>query len=247
MTRNLGMMAGLLVLAACNEAGSADIATSVTKMPGAAGAVGKTSPTSAPQQLFSATSFNQITAQCRTRPVETVVMNLENVFEGLSNNRRIFRSIKRGTNDVDNIARTNLQPGAWPTNLDFDASSLGNGPIEVKIVLKTGKLDDKPGVHFLRPVTGAIPTGPDPTSTNSSLAVLVPAPASEFCGRSAIVINAANNTETVSFVMNRVPASPNLRASRSINIGLMVPTKRIGQELQMWLPIFLDPNVRNEG
>ena len=35
--------------------------------------------------------------------------------------------------------------------------------------------------------------------------------------------------------------------ARSLNIGIMVPTKKTGQEPQFWLPIFLDPNVKNEG
>jgi hypothetical protein len=240
MKHGMGMMTGLLLLAACGEKGGSP-QQQATMTPDVAGGTGQQAPVVVPSKTMGAESFHEITSTCATAPTSEVTMRLGNVFGGLDANGKISRNIKTGSNNVPKIDPAKLDNKTWPTNLDFDASSLGTGPVKVIIVLATGKSPDKPGLHFMRPRPASLPTGPDPSGTDSSVAVLVPQPESDFCNRTPIVVDAANNTESISFVMNRV------MKTRSINIGLLVPAKANGNESQTWLPIFLDPNMRNEG
>ena len=236
MTRNLGMMAGLLILAACGEKEGSPL-QQASNTPEAAGALGRQERV----KTTGALSFGVITATCITTPTSEVKMILDNVFGGLDSNGKIARNIKQGSKEVPQIDSDKLTLQSWPTDLDFDASTLGTGPVKITIVISTGKNAKKPGLHFLRPRSGKLPTGPDPSGLDSSLTVLVPDPTNDFCGRLPIDVDTVNNTESVSFVMNRVVGS------RSLNLGLLVPGAKTGSETQVWLPLFLDPNVRNQG
>lgn len=238
MKRTTGMMAGLLVLAACGDKEGSP-KQQVGNTPPAA--TGQTMPAVAPARTMGVQSFHSIDATCTVKPVAEVTMTLDDVFGGLSANRRITRSIKKGPNDVPQLTRANLQPYTWSTNLDFDTSTYGSGPVKVNIVLNTGEIGKSSEIRFLRPLTGGLPNGPEPVGKDSSIAVLVPAPANDFSCRTDIDVDVIGQTETISFVMNRVIGS------RSINIGLLVPTFKKDKEQQMWMPIFLDPNMRNEG
>jgi hypothetical protein len=258
MTRNMvrggALMATLLALAGCNrpspfaeQQGTAapGLAPDVARPAGTGGPITVPVPT----VVFSANSFTEVpVTTCSGKAGAAVVWTLEDVFSGLSNNRRVKRIIVREINGVD--TKVDEIPADevgnnWPTNLDMDTTSAGSDYVMVTIVLKIGASGNKPGVHFLRPRSGALPTGPDPGGTNSSVAVLTPplqSPGgSSYCGRTPIDTSVAG-TERFSFGVR------NAADARSLNIGLLVPTKKEKiTEPQMWLPIFLDPNIRNTG
>jgi len=246
MTRNMvrggAMVATLLVLAGCDRPGPTPV-QQATPTPDVAGATGTLQPTKVPRVVFSAYSFTQVpSTPCMGNPGAAVVWTLEDIFSGLSNNRRIKRDIKRGAGNVPEIPQTEVGNN-WPTNLDMDITSAGSDYVMVTIVLKTGATGGRGGVHFLRPRSGPLPTGPDPSGNDSSEAVLTPAPQPGvigYCGRTSIDTSVAG-TERFSFGVR------NAAEARSLNIGLLVPTRKTGNEPQMWLPIFLDPNIRNKG
>jgi hypothetical protein len=69
---------------------------------------------------------------------------------------------------------------------------------------------------------------------------MVPAGAgSQFCGRTKIDIRSGK--ESVTFGIKRDGTT------YSLNVGLLVPAKPKNNKTLVWLPIFLDPNVRNQG
>ncbi len=246
MTRNMvrggAMVATLLVLAGCDRPGPTPV-QQATPTPDVAGATGTLQPTKVPRVAFSAYSFTQVPATpCTGNAGEPVVWTLEDIFSGLNNNRRVKRDIKRGAAKVPEIPQTEVGNN-WPTNLDMDITSAGSDYVMVTIVLKTGATGGRPGVHFLRPRSGPLPTGPDPSGNDSSEAVLTPAlqpGVIGYCGRTTIDTSVAG-IERFSFGVR------NAAEARSLNIGLLVPTRKTGNEAQMWLPIFLDPNIRNKG
>ena len=243
MTRNWTMMAGLLVLAACGEKGGTDAVKKATNTPGATQTAGTGQPSSGQTRFFSEQSFTHVPAtECKGTPGLAVTWTLKEVLSGLSNNRRITRTIMRSTGKVPKLP-TSAVGDNWPTTLDMDIASAGSDYVMVNVVLTIGANGNKPGVHFLRPRSGTLPTGPNPGGDNSSVAVLTPAPEPgkvEYCGRTPIDTSDPD-TESFSFGVRKAVGA------RSLNIGLLVPTEKESNETQMWLPIFLDPNVRNEG
>jgi hypothetical protein len=244
MKRELGMMTGLLLLAACESKYRQNV-EQAKNVPGVAGALGQKAFV-IPSTTFSEHSFTPIPAdppKCEGVAGAEVTWTLSDVLFDLDTKNRIKRNIMRGSVVVDGIPANEVAKN-WPTNLDMDIGSAGSDYVMVKIVLKTGEKPNKPGVHFLRPRSGGLPTGPNPGGTDSSVAVLTPAgqPGNiEYCGRTPIDLSVAGE-ESFRFGVRKAAGV------RSLNIGLMVPTvKEKDDKSQMWLPIFLDPNVRNEG
>ena len=203
-----------------------------------------------PLKSLSARSFTVIpTTACTGTKGADVTWRLDDILGALSNNRRLTRQITRQGVNVPLPAASSLT-GLWPTNVDMDISNApgtgANDFVLITIVLDSADKPNKPGLHFLRPVPSNLPSGPDPTSVDSSVAVLSPAKdpvlGELYCGRTDIAVDSVNQTESVTFGVKAAKIG-----ARSLNIGIMVPTKKTGQEPQFWLPIFLDPNVKNEG
>jgi hypothetical protein len=243
-------MAGLLVLAACGEKGGTP-QQQATMTPDVAGSIGQQAPLVVPSKTMGATSFNVIPkTACTGTQGEPVTWILGDIFDGLNKaEREIGRDIKRpGNKSVPEVAANKLN-GNWPTNLDMDVSTPVATPqppksdyVLVTIELRNKAAGGKPGVYFMRAAPNPLPDNPPLTDTDSSVAVMAPPPGTagwKFCGRTDIKIT--NDTESITFGIMKDSGT------QSLNIGLLVPAKAKNGKTPYWLPIFLDPNMRNEG
>lgn len=257
MKHAMGMMTGLL-LAACGEKGGSP-QQQATMTPDVAGATGQQAPVVAPSKTMGASSFGVIPqAACTGTPGEPVTWKLGNVFKQLSDDREVKPEMKQG-NKTDLALASNKVGPNWPTSLDMDVStSVGTPPgpandyVMVTIELSTGRGTGNPGIYFMRPPS-AVPQAnppfvkpdpnqpkPNPDPTASTVAVMAPVDrVDRFCGRTDIDIQ--NGKEVMSFGIKKGGET------LSINVGLLVPSKPKAGKTPYWLPIFLDPNMRNEG
>jgi hypothetical protein len=252
MTRNLGMMAGLLVLAACGEKGGSDAANGASDTAPAVGASGP-GQTANIAKTMGVNSFEKITMEkCTGVEGIPVIWKLSNIFDKLKDKNELKRDIKRGIDEVYEVDQGILGDN-WPTSVDMDVSSPLPKPtplpdyVIVTIELLTGRDagNGKPGVYFLRPSANARPDNPPFTAgntdhENSEVTVMIPAgTGSHFCGRTNIDIKPGK--ESVTFGIKRDGQV------YSLNVGLLVPAEPKNNSTKVWLPIFLDPNVRNQG
>lgn len=155
---------------------------------------------------------------------------------GLSgSDREIKRRVKQGGKDEpDPPKMTNGK--LYPTNLDLaaNAAALADGQyVEIRIVVEPGT-NGKRELGFVR-----ISAQPEPGQENSSAAA-VTAPAgngTNFC-RFKLIETDSDGNEVV-----RIGSYLAKGAESSINVGLLVYSSKSG----LFTPIYIDPNVRNEG
>lgn len=190
-------------------------------------------------RILSVAGFDQIpTTACSGRMGPAVTVDLGEVFKDLASNgkvaRKITRTVAGGTQQVGRPANVGNN---WPSNLDMQlAVPKASGGFEPNdYVMVTVKLPMVRGASFLRP--------PLSVATNSSIAVMVdPGKGSGFCGRTDVattVVPRGMDFQTMQFGVLKGPDV------QSINIGIMIPDDP--KSPAYWLPIILDPNVKNEG
>lgn len=196
---------------------------------------------------LSATAYNIIpVGGCPTAAPGEVTFFIDDPLDGLSapgKGQRVRRSIvwKATGQPVSQINPQQLG-SRWRTNLDMDVTDPTKPYVRVNIIVTSNR-----GIRFLRP---AAPAPGQPMGTDSSNAVMVENVSSGgFCGRTAIAsVNLAGpppgrTGEKVTFGI--LPGT----GVTGMNVGLLIPTTPVtGQPFeQEYLPIFLDPNMKNEG
>ncbi len=169
---------------------------------------------------------------------QPVTVRVGALLAELANNGKVGRNITRklanGTDQpVDPPANTGYN---WPTNLDMELAetATGGGYVPNDYVMVTVVLRVLRGINFLRPMGVAV--------TDSTLAVTVdPNTKNRFCGRTEVTTTTTGGKtfQYVSFGMLKDTVV------RSINIGIMIPDNVANPTY--WLPIIIDPNVRNTG
>ncbi|WP_313671034.1 hypothetical protein [Sandarakinorhabdus sp.] len=231
MKRNLGIIAGLLVLAACGEKGGAD----TVKAGGAAAA-----PPIVPAESLVAGATEEIpTAKCSGDPIgKPVVMILgdKSISQLGGNDQEIVRNVTR--DGKGSGPPTLANPKLYPTNLDLAANGVASKQgdyVEIKIQLQPAKPANRDMI-FIRMDASAVPKDGD----SSAGAVTVrKGDSGLFCGRSPITKNQTTGYETVTFGSLLQPGMES-----SLNIGVLVANKK---DPTKWTPIYIDPNMKNEG
>lgn len=231
MTRNLGMMASLLVLAACGAKEGTDAGR-----PADGDAVAAVMPAEA--LVVGATETIPDTACGGTMIGKPLIMVLTNqMLKQLSDNdQQIKRNVTRDGKDTDPPAIDDKR--LYPTNLDLPANGVGvNAGDYVQIQIKLQPANAKKrDLIFLRTDASAIPKDGD----DSAGAVTVrKGDGIKFCGRLPIQRDKTTEEETVTFG-SLLPKY----GESSINIGVLVANKK---DPTKSTPIYIDPNVRNEG
>lgn len=238
MKRELGMMAALLALAACGDTKGPTPQQMAT--PGVAGAFGTKLPDVGPMRVLAAgpSEIIPVTPCSGTMIGDPIIMSLDDkMMRQLgAANQEITRNVSRGGQQKDAPALPNSP--LYPTNLDIAANGALAAPGDyVKIVIKLLPADvTKRDYIFLRPDARTVPANDD----DSSAAITVrQGDADKFCGRSTIARDAATGLETVSFgsLLKKNQES-------SINIGVLIANKKTAGK---WTPVYIDPNMRNEG
>jgi hypothetical protein len=176
-------------------------------------------------------------APCTGTPGPPVTMRLGRLLANFGNGiigRDIKRKLQGGaTQDVE---RPNVAGNRWLTNIDMElAERAANGRYEPNdYVLVTVYLPTTArGIKFLRSKTAT--NANDPTD-----AIRVePNKGTLFCGRTDIKPESAPAGESVTFGMLKGADTV------SVNIGIMIPDTSTPPVY--WLPIILDPNVKNSG
>jgi hypothetical protein len=115
----------------------------------------------------------------------------------------------------------------WPTSLDIQVNETG---VSNDYVMVTVDLIVVRGVSFLRQPGAAI-------DDSRSAVMTDPSTAATFCGRTQVSLN--GNRQSVSFGVRKGADV------RTFNIGIMVPDKPASPTY--WQPLFLDPNIKNDG
>ena len=115
----------------------------------------------------------------------------------------------------------------WPTNLDMQVNETG---VSNDYVMVTVDLMVVRGVNFLRQPGAAV-------DDSRSAVMIDPSTVAAFCGRTKVGLN--GNRQSVSFGVRK---GADVRA---FNIGIMIPDRPASPTY--WQPLFLDPNVKNDG
>ena len=230
MKRNMGMMAGLLVLTACGEKGVAEAGK-----PAGGEAVAEVTP--AEPNVAGATEVIP-TTDCPGSPIgDPLIMTISNqMLKQLGgNDQQILRNVTRGGKESE--APTINDKKLYPTNLDLAANGdlSKGGYVEIQIKLQPAK-PDKRDLTFIRMDASAVP----PNDKDSAGAVTVRlGDGNKFCGRKQIAKDAITGMETVTFGSLLAAGKES-----SINIGVLVANKK---DQTKWTPIYVDPNMKNEG
>jgi hypothetical protein len=224
----MGMMTGLLLLAACGDKAETPVAA------------GATADRPIPLETLAAGPSDTPSGDCSgSRIGEPLVLTFgKNSIKQLGGpQQEIERNVTRkgsNTKDPPVIAGNVL----YPTNLDLQANSLGTamGPkdyVEIQIKLDSPDQGNK-DLIFLRSSAGIVPgNNDDPVA-----AVTVREGARDhfcFLGK----IERAGDIETV-----RLGSKLLAGEQSSINIGVQIANYK---NAKYSTPIYIDPNVRNEG
>lgn len=235
--RQLIAVGTVSVLTACGNAApeppveSAGVATTATEMTPA-----KSTATVA---TFGPSPTLPITRDCKGKPIgDEIVLTLDadkKMFKDLSDNRAFVRDVKLGGKSQDEPPE--VGEGYWSTNLDasYEPPKGEVGYTKMTIRLKP---DGKTEAIFLRP-----PTSNDPATKRDSSAAISVQKAMEpyFCGLTKIKLPDENDPyESLSFGITLPP-----QTAASYNIGVMV--RKLAGKRAYWTPVFIDPNVKNEG
>ncbi|WP_310476849.1 hypothetical protein [Sandarakinorhabdus sp.] len=230
MMRNMGMMAGLLVLAACGEKGGVDAGKP---------AAGDVDAVVTPAEPFVAGATEVIpTTKCPdSRIGDPLIMLISNqMLKQLGgNDQQIERNITQS--GKGSMPPTLDDKKFYPTNLDLAANGdlSRGGYVEIHIMLQPAK-PDKRDLTFIRMDASAVP----PNDKDSAGAVTVRlGDGVKFCGRMPVEKDSVSGMETVKFGSLLVAGEES-----SINIGVLVANKK---DRTKWTPIYIDPNMKNEG
>lgn len=231
-----GAMASLLVLAGCKDKIG----------PAAAGPEAEKADDGGPTVFEalgagpSSTPTGDCTGGTRIGEVITMTLGQDAIRQLGGKNGEITRTVKKGTapdNSLPDLAGTPL----YPTNLDLRAGTGGVDPgtrnyVEINVTLEPPKAGTKRSLIFLR-MDSRSPIGPNDPAT---AAITVPSAAvQQFCMLSPTISRSVDGTETVRLGSKLVPG-----AASSFNIGVQVYNLRNGR---LSTPVYIDPNMRNEG
>lgn len=232
MTRNWTIMAGLMALAACGEIGVADGLKPAMPV--------SSQGTSRPLPILNAGASETPSGDCTGKRIgEPLILTLDkkSIKQLGGMGQQINRHVSRGRLALPNppVLYGDI---LYPTNLDIQANSnktlMGKSDyVEVQIRLEAVNLK-KRDLIFLRTSAGIVPAdGNDPAA-----AVTVrKGDEKYFCFLGPIERN--GDIETVRLGSKLVPY-----AQSSINIGVQVANL---EDNRFSTPIYIDPNVRNEG
>jgi hypothetical protein len=199
----------------------------------------KTANVKAVPRILSVGGFESIPQSpgCSGTAGPPVTIDLTEILKELVTNGKVTRKIDRklagSTSPVDRPANVGNN---WPSNLDMElAVSSTPGTFEPNdYVMVTINLRVVRGVTFLRPLGAPV--------TDSSIAVLVePRTTASFCGRTDTTSTTVNGKKYQTFSFGVLKGT----SVHSVNIGIMVPDSTTNPTY--WMPILLDPNVKNSG
>ena len=175
-------------------------------------------------------SADSITGSCPSTNVKYVTLELGNLLKHL-HEQTDPREIEHGDGTkVDKLQ--NLPPSHRATMLDMQLTRSGT---HNDVVMLTVNVTTTSGIAFL------VPTGQDPDKiTDGSLAVMIPHGSTGFCGTPTISHNVSGGKMTNSVTIGVLPDAV---AYRSLNINLLIPDS----SHSVWLPLIIDPNVKNNG
>lgn len=165
----------------------------------------------------------------------TVKPNMLKTLGG--NNQHIQRQVDRDAGGVETPEPTppaNIAKRYNPTYLDFGVPAPDGMNTWTEVTIKLKNRNNE-GIRFM-PVRDA--NGVE-SKTDSSYAVLAEAGrASQFCGRKPFEDD-ANGNDIVRFGVKMAKYD-----TVSINIGLLIEDRK---NSGYWIPIYLDPNIKNVG
>lgn len=176
----------------------------------------------------------------------TVKQNMLKTMGGFRQHieRQVFRDVS-GVEKEEKMPPEDIAKRYNPTFLDFGVPAPDgiNTWTEVTIKLKN---KNNEGIRFM-PVRSA--NGVE-SPTDSSYAVLAEAgKASQFCGRKPFDIDNGNDVVRFGVKLPKPGELDNtgeVADTVSINIGLLIKDKKNTKE-DYWIPIYLDPNIKNTG